>query len=163
MHRYDSASWSRTRAIKARQLPTLHNMCLSRLIGEIMECLQLCEMLHHNHSVFLLVSVYEPTLLFQLLTMRLRKIDELSTLIRGIHYMDSINPTECFFYTDAKNDDLCAKHDFDFRNPYPYLCVNVGSGVSILLVDQPNSFKRVGGTRYVSISLLLQNSMCYVH
>ena len=137
--------------------------CYIIIILHFCWCLSVCNFAISSRPNLHSVYFYEPTLLFQLLTMRLRKIDELSTLIRGIHYMDSINPTECFFYTDAKNDDLCAKHDFDFRNPYPYLCVNVGSGVSILLVDQPNSFKRVGGTRYVSISLLLQNSTCYVH
>lgn len=80
--------------------------------------------------------------------MRLRKIDELATLIRGIHFMDSINPSECFYFTNPKTDELCRKERYDFRHPYPYLCVNIGSGVSILAVKEPNSFSRVGGTRY---------------
>lgn len=32
------------------------------------------------------------------------------------------------------------------RDLYPYLVVNIGSGVSILLVDSPEKFQRVGGT-----------------
>ncbi|KAH9324485.1 hypothetical protein KI387_004663 [Taxus chinensis] len=32
------------------------------------------------------------------------------------------------------------------RNLYPYLVVNIGSGVSILRVDSPDKFQRVGGT-----------------
>lgn len=32
------------------------------------------------------------------------------------------------------------------RTLYPYLVVNIGSGVSILLVESPEQFKRVGGT-----------------
>ena len=86
---------------------------------------------------------------FQQLRMRLRKTDELGSLIRGIHYMDSTNPTECFYFSDPKNDDGWEKRPFDFCNPYPYLCVNIGSGVSILVVEGPNSFLRVGGTRSV--------------
>ncbi|XP_025096501.1 pantothenate kinase 3-like isoform X2 [Pomacea canaliculata] len=38
------------------------------------------------------------------------------------------------------------KKPFDFRNPYPYLVVNVGSGVSILAVYSPTNYKRVSGT-----------------
>lgn len=41
------------------------------------------------------------------------------------------------------------KVPFDFRNPYPYLVVNIGSGVSILAVYSPSDYKRVCGTRYL--------------
>ncbi|KAL5021504.1 hypothetical protein ScPMuIL_000659 [Solemya velum] len=41
---------------------------------------------------------------------------------------------------------MCEKAAFDFRNPYPYLVVNIGSGVSILAVRGPNNYKRVSGT-----------------
>ncbi|XP_076471697.1 pantothenate kinase 3-like [Babylonia areolata] len=46
------------------------------------------------------------------------------------------------------DDDLDSwvKMPFDFRNPYPYLVVNIGSGVSILAVYSPNKYKRVSGT-----------------
>lgn len=93
--------------------------------------------------------------------MRLRKIDELSTLIRGIHYLDSVNPNECFYYANPLDDDSWAKQPYDFRNPYPYLCVNIGSGVSILAVNEPNKFKRVSGTRYVYCKLRGQFLSCF--
>lgn len=38
------------------------------------------------------------------------------------------------------------KVPFDFRNPYPYLVVNIGSGVSILAVYSSSYYKRVSGT-----------------
>jgi pantothenate kinase len=41
------------------------------------------------------------------------------------------------------------KVPFDFRNPYPYLVVNIGSGVSILAVYSSSNYKRVSGTRFV--------------
>ena len=52
---------------------------------------------------------------------------------------------------EVLNDDSLddwVKMPFDFRNPYPYLVVNIGSGVSILAVYSPNKYKRVSGTRY---------------
>lgn len=42
------------------------------------------------------------------------------------------------------------KRAFDFSKPYPFILVNVGSGVSILAVYGPDNYKRVSGTRYLS-------------
>ena len=39
------------------------------------------------------------------------------------------------------------KKAFDFSQPYPFILVNVGSGVSILAVYGPDNYKRVSGTR----------------
>lgn len=41
---------------------------------------------------------------------------------------------------------IYVKKPFDFSQPYPFLLVNIGSGVSILAVWGPNKFKRVYGT-----------------
>lgn len=35
---------------------------------------------------------------------------------------------------------------FDFSQPYPFILVNVGSGVSVLAVYGPNNYKRISGT-----------------
>ena len=69
-----------------------------------------------------------------LLEMDLLKFDELNSLIDGIHYIHYINPSkECFYYRDPFNDrGNFSKENYDFSNPYPYLVVNIGSGVSIL-------------------------------
>ena len=66
--------------------------------------------------------------------MDLMKFDELNSLIDGVHYIHYINPTkECFYYRDPFNDrGSFAKENYDFSNPYPYLVVNIGSGVSII-------------------------------
>ncbi|XP_064630490.1 pantothenate kinase 3-like isoform X2 [Lineus longissimus] len=77
----------------------------------------------------------------------LQKCDELDCLIRGIHFIDrySLGP-ECYYWKLPRDPEQCEKVPFDFRDPYPYLCVNVGSGVSILAVQSKNSYKRVSGT-----------------
>lgn len=84
----------------------------------------------------------------QLLEMDLLKFDELKSLIEGIHYIHYINPRkECFFYNDPFNDrGNFSKENYDFSNPYPYLVVNIGSGVSILAVRSPTDYQRVSGT-----------------
>lgn len=79
--------------------------------------------------------------------MKLIKCDEFDTLIRGIQYVDSINPNECYYWADATDDSKCRKVGYDFSNPYPFLIVNIGSGVSVLAVYGPDDFKRISGTR----------------
>ena len=76
----------------------------------------------------------------------LHKFDELNCLIQGIHFIDRHSETECYYYQDPMNSDKCTKKQFDFRDPYPYLVVNIGSGVSLLTVRSPSDYKRVSGT-----------------
>jgi len=80
--------------------------------------------------------------------LELHKFDELDCLIEGIHFIDRNNvDCECYYWKDPDDSKLAKKIPFDFRNPYPYLVVNIGSGVSILVVRGPNDFQRVSGTR----------------
>lgn len=41
---------------------------------------------------------------------------------------------------------LSKKALFDFSKPYPFILVNVGSGVSVLAVRGPTDYKRISGT-----------------
>ncbi|XP_014769420.1 pantothenate kinase 3 isoform X2 [Octopus bimaculoides] len=79
--------------------------------------------------------------------LKLHKFDELDCLIKGINYIDRNNDkSECYYWKNPDNCDKCEKVTFDFRDPYPYLVVNIGSGVSILAVRSPDDYKRVSGT-----------------
>ncbi|XP_041968656.1 pantothenate kinase 3 isoform X2 [Aricia agestis] len=91
--------------------------------------------------------------------MRLSKVDELDALIAGVLYVDSMNPQECYYWAapdDMRDADTppylepClsqyVRKPFDFSAPYPFLLVNIGSGVSMLVVNAPNDFYRVSGT-----------------
>jgi len=80
--------------------------------------------------------------------MQLHKADELDSLIRGIHYIEANDTKECYYWSNPKDEELCERVPFDFSNPYPYLVVNIGSGVSILAVygPGPEHYKRVTGT-----------------
>lgn len=79
--------------------------------------------------------------------MQLIKCDEFDTLIRGIQFVDATNPTECYYWANATDETRCKKVQYDFSNPYPFLIVNIGSGVSVLAVYGPDNFRRISGTR----------------
>ncbi|VVC99315.1 unnamed protein product [Leptidea sinapis] len=77
--------------------------------------------------------------------MRLSKLDELDSLIAGLLFVDGMNPHECYYWAPDDNnatDDAppyleaslsqYVRKPYDFSNPYPFLLVNIGSGVSIL-------------------------------
>lgn len=78
--------------------------------------------------------------------LELHKFDEMDSLLRGIHYIEANNPRECYYWTCPTDEQRCRKEVFDFSDPYPYLVVNIGSGVSILAVYSPTHYKRVTGT-----------------
>lgn len=77
---------------------------------------------------------------------RLKKFDELDALIKGILYADTHNRTECYYYENASDISISQKARFDFSQPYPFILVNIGSGVSILAVRGANDYKRISGT-----------------
>ncbi|XP_073840813.1 pantothenate kinase 3 fbl isoform X1 [Musca autumnalis] len=83
---------------------------------------------------------------FREVNMKLAKFDELDTLIKGILFAEIQNRTECYYYENARDIMKSEKKAFDFSQPYPFILVNVGSGVSILAVYGPDNYKRVSGT-----------------
>ena len=90
---------------------------------------------------------------FQKVHLSLLKFDELDCLIQGIHYTDRINvQNECYYYSNPTNPEMCEKMPYDFQHPYPYLVVNIGSGISILMVNSPNDYKRITGSRLDSLN-----------
>ncbi|XP_049812486.1 pantothenate kinase 3 isoform X2 [Schistocerca nitens] len=82
----------------------------------------------------------------QELNMKLAKFDELDSLIKGMLYIEANNPNECYYWANPTDDEKCQKRLFDFSDPYPFMIVNIGSGVSVLAVYGPDNYKRVSGT-----------------
>jgi len=77
----------------------------------------------------------------------LHKTDELDSIIYGIHYIDKYNSErECYFLEHPLDDEKRTKVPYDFSKPYPYLVVNIGSGVSILAVYSATSYSRISGS-----------------
>jgi type II pantothenate kinase len=60
----------------------------------------------------------------------------------GLDFFITEIPNEVFTYSEARPMEFTeARPDV-----YPYLLVNIGSGVSMIKVSGPNQFQRVGGT-----------------
>uniref|UniRef100_A0A2P2I0A6 pantothenate kinase n=1 Tax=Hirondellea gigas TaxID=1518452 RepID=A0A2P2I0A6_9CRUS len=76
----------------------------------------------------------------------LHKFDELDCLIRGIEHIEDQNYHECYYYLNPGDQKDYTTGTYDFSHPFPFLVVNIGSGVSMLAVDGPDSYRRVSGT-----------------
>ena len=92
------------------------------------------------------------------------KCDEMDMLIQGVEFLNVINcDRECYYFeieaklprhpADADSEYKASflncnfsKTNFQFTNAYPYILVNIGSGVSILLVNSETDYKRISGT-----------------
>lgn len=68
--------------------------------------------------------------------------DEMECLIIGLDFFISEIPCEVFTYSETNPMEFvpCNSHT------YPYLLVNIGSGVSMIKVSGPREFQRIGGT-----------------
>ena len=74
------------------------------------------------------------------------QFDELDSLISGIQFIESHNSKELYYWDSPEDDHKAVKMTYDFSNPYPFMLVNIGSGVSILSVRGPGQYQRVCGT-----------------
>lgn len=68
--------------------------------------------------------------------------DEMQCLIMGLDFFIREIPNEVFTYSESDPMQFVKQRD----NIYPYLLVNIGSGVSMIKVSGPRQFERVGGT-----------------
>lgn len=68
--------------------------------------------------------------------------DEMGCLIMGLDFFITEIPSEIFSYADSDPMHFEEPH----TNIYPYLLVNIGSGVSMVKVAGSKQFERVGGT-----------------
>lgn len=68
--------------------------------------------------------------------------DEMECLIIGLDFFITEIPREVFTYSEANPMHFVTPAE----NIYPYLLVNIGSGVSFLKVSGPREYQRVGGT-----------------
>jgi len=84
------------------------------------------------------------------LHVNVRKGDELKCLISGLNFLLTHVSDEVFYLSDPASKRPSKHIAFDIQTEgsvFPYLLVNVGSGVSILKVCSPTQFERVSGTQ----------------
>ena len=68
--------------------------------------------------------------------------DEMECLIMGLDFFITEIPREVFTY----NETIPMRFQETRSDIYPYLLVNIGSGVSMIKVSGPKQFERIGGT-----------------
>lgn len=72
------------------------------------------------------------------------KEDEMECMIKGCNFVLRNIPDEVFEYRRHVNPEY--KFHSVEPNMYPYLLVNIGSGVSVMMVESESSFERIGGS-----------------
>ncbi|CAH1755830.1 1235_t:CDS:10 [Entrophospora sp. SA101] len=73
---------------------------------------------------------------------KIEKEDEMECLIDGLNFLISEIPYEVFTYSEQ--NPMC--FEGTPSNMFPYMIVNIGSGVSILKVTAMDKFERISGT-----------------
>lgn len=75
------------------------------------------------------------------------KFDELVSLISGLEFLCDQDPEECYYWENPIKPNCTKVSVLNSPVKYPYLVVNIGSGVSILAVYSEDDFRRVTGSR----------------
>ncbi|ORZ08195.1 fumble-domain-containing protein [Absidia repens] len=106
----------------------------------------------HHHSMMVLKAtgggahLYYDKLKSKLPGVQVQKEDEMDCLITGLNFFISEIPYEAFTYDEQEINPM----QFEKMNAkdeiYPYILVNIGSGVSLLKVTGPDEFSRISGT-----------------
>ncbi|XP_033759357.1 4'-phosphopantetheine phosphatase-like isoform X1 [Pecten maximus] len=78
------------------------------------------------------------------LGVQIDKEDEMQCLIQGCNFLLQNIPDEAFSYHRHEKPEY--KFQGVNHNVFPYLLVNIGSGVSLIKVDSETNFERIGGT-----------------
>ncbi|KAI3779407.1 hypothetical protein L2E82_09124 [Cichorium intybus] len=76
------------------------------------------------------------------LDISLDKVEEMSSLVSGANFLLKAVPSEAFTYVNGQRNYV----QIDHNDLYPYLLVNIGSGVSMIKVDGDGKYERVSGT-----------------
>ncbi|KAF9538649.1 hypothetical protein EC957_006386 [Mortierella hygrophila] len=76
------------------------------------------------------------------LKVNIQREDEMECLITGLNFLITEIPFEVFTYSET--DPMCFEETPE--DPFPYMLVNIGSGVSILKVTSATTFERISGT-----------------
>ena len=73
-------------------------------------------------------------------------MDEIECVVRGCNFLLSHIPDEAFSFQKEDDDFKRVFHPNSKTGEFPYLLVNIGSGVSIICITAAGEWERVGGT-----------------
>ncbi|ORX82130.1 fumble-domain-containing protein [Anaeromyces robustus] len=73
--------------------------------------------------------------------------DEMECLITGLNFLVHKIPYEVFTYSESEAEPMVFEEKvIDEEELYPYILVNIGSGVSIIKVTEDGKLERIGGS-----------------
>ena len=81
--------------------------------------------------------------------LNIRHYDELKCLLRGLNFLLTNINDECY-YMDDQESKQPSDHipiSINTESTFPYIFVNIGSGVSILKIESKRNFERVSGSQ----------------
>lgn len=103
----------------------------------------------------------------EILNISLRKVDEMDSLVQGAHFLIKTSSTQCFVLEKPNFSEEMTRVPTSLTSEEgSYLLVNIGSGVSILRVDGPNDYSRVGGSSlggstFLALTMLLTKAQSF--
>uniref|UniRef100_A0A0K0DAU7 Pantothenate kinase n=1 Tax=Angiostrongylus cantonensis TaxID=6313 RepID=A0A0K0DAU7_ANGCA len=80
------------------------------------------------------------------LGVKVKRTDEMRSLIFGCDFLLQNNEDESFTYHHEAVGIEYQYKPIDTDSIYPFLLVNIGTGISVIKVDSPSMFQRVGGS-----------------
>jgi type II pantothenate kinase len=83
------------------------------------------------------------------LGVEVQREDEMECLIKGLDFFITQIPNEVFTYDDDADPETAVEYQDPIHGAdevYPYLLVNIGSGVSMIKVSGRSQYERIGGT-----------------
>lgn len=120
-------------------------------ISKIEKFAQFINNLKAFHNVDYLINItgggaYKwEAMIMDKLNFKINKCDEIRTLVLGLNYALRHFDEEVFSF-GWKDKVLKIEGNKPIEEYFPYLLVNIGSGVSIIKVEGPNKFHRVSGS-----------------
>lgn len=85
-------------------------------------------------------------MLAERLNVAINKLDEMKMLVDGLNFVLSHVQNEVFTYSHETKKQTFVPPKAEESDMFPYLLVNIGSGVSILKVSSKSEFHRVSGS-----------------
>ncbi|KAJ2907800.1 hypothetical protein GGI21_003526, partial [Coemansia aciculifera] len=80
------------------------------------------------------------------LGVEIRVVDEMESLTTGINFLMREVADEVFTYSEAEGQRFVGPISEEEEDLFPYMLVNIGSGVSILKVTGEGEYERISGT-----------------
>ncbi len=115
--------------------------------SKVVECVEFVRSLLNSDSIIIATGggSHKYFGLFDKLGVQIQQVDEMECLITGLNFLVRQIAYEVFTY-DQRREESMQYESTAPRSIFPYLLVNIGSGVSIIKVTSSETYERISGT-----------------